>query len=156
MSSAASKNGFDGLEASALVRRFASKIADNADGVPVLDVACGSGRNAFLLISCGCTVVCVDNNLVPLQNRLQLSRPPSAVGTAPRVGQTCRPTQPGGTVDVSSTRSSLRATTRGSGHARQASSAASGLRMTRLPTMTRRAPRARLLQTVPSPHNAAI
>ena len=79
MSSAASKNGFDGLEASALVRRFASKIADNADGVPVLDVACGSGRNAFLLISCGCTVVCVDNNLVPLQNRLQLSRPPLAV-----------------------------------------------------------------------------
>ena len=29
MSSAASKNGFDGLEASALVRRFASKIADS-------------------------------------------------------------------------------------------------------------------------------
>ena len=77
MCSAASNNAFDGLEASALVRRFASKIADNAAGVPVLDVACGSGRNAFLLVSHGCAVVCVDNDLAPLQNRLRLSGRPS-------------------------------------------------------------------------------
>lgn len=31
------------------MRTFASKIADAAAGKPILDVACGSGRNAMLL-----------------------------------------------------------------------------------------------------------
>lgn len=56
-----------GLEASPLVRRFAAKIADAAAGKPVLDVACGSGRNALILARLGCTVICVDRDLTSLQ-----------------------------------------------------------------------------------------
>jgi SAM-dependent methyltransferase len=57
----------DGLEPSPLVRRFAAKITDAAAGKPVLDVACGSGRNALALAQLGCTVICVDRDLTTLQ-----------------------------------------------------------------------------------------
>jgi SAM-dependent methyltransferase len=56
-----------GLEPSPLVRRFAAKIADAAAGKPVLDVACGSGRNALTLVQLGCPVICVDEDLASLQ-----------------------------------------------------------------------------------------
>lgn len=48
---------------SPLVRRFASKIAEASRGLPILDVACGSGRNAMPFISLGCPVICVDHDL---------------------------------------------------------------------------------------------
>lgn len=51
------------LEACPLVKRFGEKIAEAADGMPILDVACGSGRNAILLQQLGCTVICMDVNL---------------------------------------------------------------------------------------------
>ncbi len=57
----------DGLAPSPLVRRFAQKMADAAAGKPVLDVACGSGRNALALAQLGCTVICVDRDLTTLQ-----------------------------------------------------------------------------------------
>jgi SAM-dependent methyltransferase len=41
-----------------------------ASGHPVIDVACGSGRNAFYLASLGCTVICIDRDLSRLRNRL--------------------------------------------------------------------------------------
>jgi SAM-dependent methyltransferase len=50
------------LKPTPLVRKFASQIAATA-GAPILDVACGSGRNAIVLAELGCTVVCLDNDL---------------------------------------------------------------------------------------------
>src|SRR5258708_29373224 len=46
-----------------LVRRFSSKMAAAASNRPILDVACGSGRNALHLWQLGCTVICIDNDL---------------------------------------------------------------------------------------------
>jgi len=65
------------LGASPLVRKFASKIADAAGGAPILDVACGSGRNAMLLSDLGCTVVCIDRDLTRL--KIELGSRPSRV-----------------------------------------------------------------------------
>jgi SAM-dependent methyltransferase len=56
--------------ASALVRRFASTIADATNGAPILDVACGSGRNAMVFAELGCIVICVDIDLTRLKNQL--------------------------------------------------------------------------------------
>src|ERR1700686_4454275 len=62
----------DILGASSLVRGFASRIADAAGSLPILDVACGSGRNAMLLSELGCTVVCIDKDLTRLKVELGL------------------------------------------------------------------------------------
>ena len=59
-----------GWEPSPLVRRFAENIAEAASGKPVLDVACGSGRNALALAQLGCKVICVDWDLTALQSQL--------------------------------------------------------------------------------------
>jgi SAM-dependent methyltransferase len=59
-----------GWEPSPLIRRFATKIADGAGNKPVLDVACGSGRNALVLAQLGCNVTCVDRDLTALQGQL--------------------------------------------------------------------------------------
>src|SRR6266446_5265105 len=64
----------DGLEPSPLVRRFAEKIAAAAAGKPVIDVACGSGRNALTLAQLGCPVICVDRDLTSLQAHVALLR----------------------------------------------------------------------------------
>jgi SAM-dependent methyltransferase len=61
-------------EPSPLVRRFAAKIAEASGGLPILDVACGSGRNAFPLQRLGCTVICIDRDLSHLPNRPSISR----------------------------------------------------------------------------------
>ncbi len=64
-----------GLKPSPLVRKFASKIANAAAGKPVIDVACGSGRNSLILTQLGCTVICVDRDLTRLQAHIvQLRR----------------------------------------------------------------------------------
>jgi hypothetical protein len=53
------------------------KIADAADNKPVLDVGCGSGRNAVLLSRFGCTVVCLDKDLTSLHTlRASLDQSP--------------------------------------------------------------------------------
>jgi SAM-dependent methyltransferase len=67
----------DKCEPSALVRRFGSKIAAAAVDKPIVDVACGSGRNAIFLATLGCTVICVDRDLTRLPKQkspLRLSR----------------------------------------------------------------------------------
>jgi SAM-dependent methyltransferase len=51
-----------GTEPSKLVRQFAPKILAAAAGMPVLDVACGFGRNALFLAQLGCAVTCIDND----------------------------------------------------------------------------------------------
>jgi SAM-dependent methyltransferase len=51
------------LDACPLIRRFCAKVADAAMGKPILDIACGTGRNAFPLAALGCTVICADNDL---------------------------------------------------------------------------------------------
>ena len=60
----------DNLEASSLVRRFGAKVAGASHGKPILDVACGSGRNAFFLSSLGATVICMDRELTRLREYL--------------------------------------------------------------------------------------
>lgn len=47
---------------SKLVRQFGPRIFAAAAGMPVLDVACGSGRNALFLVELGCAVTCIDND----------------------------------------------------------------------------------------------
>ena len=47
---------------SKLVRQFGPRIFAAAAGMPVLDVACGSGRNALFLAELGCAVTCIDND----------------------------------------------------------------------------------------------
>ena len=64
----------DGLKPSPLVRRFAAKIAELAAGKPVIDVACGSGRNALTLAQLGCPVICVDRDLTSLEAHVVLLR----------------------------------------------------------------------------------
>jgi SAM-dependent methyltransferase len=75
------ENDTSTLEASPLVRKFASKIASASKGAPILDVACGSGRNARLLVELGCTVICIDNDLSRLKVELVsgASRLPSSL-----------------------------------------------------------------------------
>jgi len=58
------------LKVSSLVRRFGAKVAGATQGKPILDVACGSGRNAFFLSSLGATVTCMDNELTRLREYL--------------------------------------------------------------------------------------
>lgn len=47
-------------DASAWVRRHAAKIANASNSKPLLDVACGAGRNALLLAQLGCQVIGID------------------------------------------------------------------------------------------------
>ena len=58
------------LEASSLVQRFGTKVAGASHGKPILDVACGSGRNAFFLSSLGANVICMDRELTRLREHL--------------------------------------------------------------------------------------
>jgi SAM-dependent methyltransferase len=74
---------FDGaspgaLDPCSLVRRFGARVAQAAAGMPVLDIGCGSGRNAFLLSDLGCTVVCLDRDMTSLQRhqRGEFHQPP--------------------------------------------------------------------------------
>jgi SAM-dependent methyltransferase len=68
--SAQAKKQVNRFGASPLVRRFASRIADAANGAPILDVGCGSGRNAMMLAEFGCTVICADIDLTRLRTML--------------------------------------------------------------------------------------
>jgi SAM-dependent methyltransferase len=58
-------------EASPLIRRFGSKLARTASKRPILDVACGSGRNAIAMAQLGCAVTCMDRDLTGLDCVLQ-------------------------------------------------------------------------------------
>lgn len=51
------------LDVSPLVRRFATRIAVTAATMPIVDVGCGSGRNALPLAQLGCSVLCLDKDL---------------------------------------------------------------------------------------------
>jgi SAM-dependent methyltransferase len=56
------------LNACPLIRKFWTKVAEAAMGKPILDIACGSGRNALPLVAQGCTVICADNDLTRLRS----------------------------------------------------------------------------------------
>ncbi len=49
------------------VKRFAPLIARSANGLPIADVACGSGRNATVFLELGCKVICLDKDLGQLR-----------------------------------------------------------------------------------------
>jgi len=55
-------------KACVLVRKFGSKMIAAAADKPILDVACGSGRNAIFFLQRGCSVICADKDLTFLQN----------------------------------------------------------------------------------------
>jgi len=52
-------------------------IVDATLGKPILDVACGSGRNAIFLSRLGCTVICMDKDLTRLCTEQSRWRRPS-------------------------------------------------------------------------------
>jgi hypothetical protein len=58
----------DDLQPSVLVSRFASQIVNAAGEKPILDVACGSGRNALALTRLNATVICADKDLTRLRS----------------------------------------------------------------------------------------
>ena len=62
------------LSTSPHVRRFAEGAIAAAFGRPILDVACGSGRNALFLAQLGATVICIDKELSPFHANLQRRR----------------------------------------------------------------------------------
>jgi SAM-dependent methyltransferase len=64
--------------------RFADQIASLGNG-PVLDAACGSGRNALALAVRGCTVVAVDNDRKRLLALEQINRSYLAEHASPHV-----------------------------------------------------------------------
>lgn len=77
------------LAPSAFVRQCAEKLAIAAGNKPILDVACGSGRNGLYLASLGCEVIFADRDLAPLHDRtrcasfaIDLVRDPWPFGTA--------------------------------------------------------------------------
>jgi len=61
-------------DAAPFVRKCAEKIVAAAAGKPILDVACGSGRNAILLARLGGTVICIDKDLSALDVNLKRRR----------------------------------------------------------------------------------
>lgn len=54
---------------SLFVSKCAAKIAEAASGKPIVDVGCGSGRNASTFLQLGCTVICLDKDLSCLRLR---------------------------------------------------------------------------------------
>lgn len=62
------KSWIEELRPSALVRQFASRLAEASAGKPIIDVACGTGRNAFVFSQLGCSVTCLDKDLRPIRN----------------------------------------------------------------------------------------
>jgi SAM-dependent methyltransferase len=54
---------------SLFVSKCAAKIAEAASGKPIVDVGCGSGRNAIPFLQMGCTVICMDKDLSCLRLR---------------------------------------------------------------------------------------
>jgi len=57
-------------DVSPVVRRHADKIVQSANGKPIVDVGCGTGRNAVLFAGIGCEVICMDRDLTPLTSRI--------------------------------------------------------------------------------------
>jgi hypothetical protein len=55
--------------ATPFVKRFAPLIARSAHGLPIVDVACGSGRNASVFLELGCKVICLDKDLGQLRSK---------------------------------------------------------------------------------------
>jgi hypothetical protein len=66
----------DEFRPSKFVRLFATSLIQNAAGKPILDVACGAGRNAIYLASMGARVICLDKNLKPLTDYKRMIKSP--------------------------------------------------------------------------------
>jgi SAM-dependent methyltransferase len=56
------------FEPSRIVQKFGSKAVDAAGDKPIVDVACGFGRNAIFFADLGCAVICLDKNLDQLRS----------------------------------------------------------------------------------------
>jgi SAM-dependent methyltransferase len=62
-----------------LLKRFAASIVSSRQGAPILDVACGAGRNAIFLAAQGYDVVCIDKNLTKLRSICSTGSLPDAL-----------------------------------------------------------------------------
>src|SRR5579863_1651402 len=58
------------LQPSRFVRRFSKQLVESAHDFPVVDIACGSGRNALFIAGLGGNVICVDRDLAMLRRHL--------------------------------------------------------------------------------------
>lgn len=50
------------VQPSPFLNQFARKIVAAASGHPIIDIGCGSGRNAFHLVRLGAFVICIDKD----------------------------------------------------------------------------------------------
>ncbi|MFZ0739559.1 MAG: class I SAM-dependent methyltransferase [Candidatus Acidiferrales bacterium] len=66
---------FEAPEPCPFLRRFATYIVGSNLDAPILDVACGAGRNAVFLAQSGRQVICIDKDLTELRMRCS-SDPP--------------------------------------------------------------------------------
>jgi tellurite methyltransferase len=57
-------------QAAPFLRRYARQLIDSSHRAPIVDVACGSGRNALFLAELGCEVFCLDRDLGQLEQIL--------------------------------------------------------------------------------------
>ena len=55
------------LKPSIFVARFGARLVDAAQGYPIVDIGCGSGRNAIVAARMGCTVICLDKDMSRLR-----------------------------------------------------------------------------------------
>jgi SAM-dependent methyltransferase len=59
---------FDIGEPSRWIRKFSGRIIGAAGSKPIIDVACGRGRNALFFAKFGCAVICIDRDLAHLKS----------------------------------------------------------------------------------------
>jgi SAM-dependent methyltransferase len=74
--------GWAPISPSPTLLKFAGNIAASASGA-ILDVACGSGRNAIALAAHGCDIVCLDRDLSRLRQLQTLQE--SLLAAAPLI-----------------------------------------------------------------------
>ena len=63
------------LAPSAFVQKHGATIVSAAAGKPILDVACGGGRNGIFLSHLGGNVICLDRDLSPFRAQKTLLKP---------------------------------------------------------------------------------
>jgi SAM-dependent methyltransferase len=59
---------FDIGEPSRWIRKFGARVVEAATSKPIIDVACGRGRNTLFFAKLGCEVICIDRDLAQLKS----------------------------------------------------------------------------------------
>jgi tellurite methyltransferase len=77
---------FIDLAPTKLVQRFGTQMVAAAAGRPILDVACGNGRNAVFIAHLGGNVICIDQDLSRLKAKRICLKETLFARALPRVG----------------------------------------------------------------------